>query len=228
MAKKIVPVLILGSLLSTQCLAAEAMTVDATGQVGIGISDPTELLHLFTSDPELKMRLEQGSADNAWAYAVVNSNPSRPNAFRISLQGTGGPEVDIIGRNDPLGEPTMVVDGSIRVTNIEFSSSREFKTAISALDGRAILARVADLPMAQWRYKTEGASAFHFGPMAEDFNNMFELTGNNKTISVVDANGIALAAIQGLVAELEERDAKIDQLANEMTALRALVHSLVK
>jgi Skp family chaperone for outer membrane proteins len=60
------------------------------------------------------------------------------------------------------------------------------------------------------------------GPVAQDFYQAFGLGDSDRTISTVDANGVALAAIQGLNAKLEaERDALLTKLEAENAALRA-------
>jgi len=197
------------------------------GKVGIGTDTPSELLHLkLSSGLELKMRLEQ-EASNAWAYSVVNSNPSRLDAFRISKQGSGGPELDLIGRFDPGGQPTMDVAGSIRATNVMFTSSRELKTDFQAIDVSDVLDRVSQLELGSWRYK-HGSPGKHIGPIAEDFEQIFGLGSDGKTISVVDANGIALAAIQGLYAEVQKRDQAIERLAAQIAELQGQVDAISK
>ena len=215
-----------GGLLTFSGVAQAQGTLFVTGdKVGIGIDTPTELLHLkVASGPDLKMRLEQ-SANNAWAYAVIENNVQRPNSFRISKQGSGGPEVDIIGRFDPGGQPTMLVDGSIQATNVTFSSSRELKTDFRAIDSTDMLNRVSQLEMGSWQYK-QGSPGKHIGPVAEDFEKVFELGTNGKTISVVDANGIALAAIQGLYVEVQKRDMAIESLAAQLADLQGQIDSL--
>jgi cell division protein FtsB len=56
------------------------------------------------------------------------------------------------------------------------------------------------------------------GPVAQDFRAIFGLGEDERTIATVDADGVALAAIQGLHRKLEaERDA----LKAENAALRA-------
>ena len=63
------------------------------------------------------------------------------------------------------------------------------------------------------------------GPMAQDFREAFGLGTDDKTITQVDANGVTLAAIQGLNAKLEaqlseERAARLAQ-AREISELRS-------
>ena len=52
----------------------------------------------------------------------------------------------------------------------------------------------------------------HIGPMAQDFHAAFELGTDDKTINTSDAQGVALAAIQGLYQLLQEKDAEIADL----------------
>lgn len=87
-------------------------------------------------------------------------------------------------------------------------SSRTFKHAFEAIDVGDVLARVIALPLSRWQYKgsTEGE---HLGPMAEDFAAAFGLGSSPQHIGTVDADGVALAAIQGLNAKLESENTAI-------------------
>jgi hypothetical protein len=205
-----------------------SIDVANNGNVGLGTGSPTEALHIARDagvNGEIKFRIDNTAAGGpfAWAFSVVNSDPAHPQSFRISKQGTGGAEVEISRRLDGDGVPTLDVQGSVRATNVVFSSSRELKTEIAPLDDRDLLERVAALPMSQWRYKHEQDEAVrHVGPMAEDFKAAFDLAGDGKTISVVDANGVALASIKALYRQLEQREGEIRALqrANEDLAAR--------
>ena len=103
------------------------------------------------------------------------------------------------------------------------ASSRSLKTAFEAIDPLAVLAKVADLPVQGWRYKVEDASTRHIGPVAEDFQRLFGL-GDGESIGTVDANGVALAAIQGLVQKMDQalaaKDAEIAELRQELRSLK--------
>lgn len=106
-------------------------------------------------------------------------------------------------------------------------SDRNVKTDFKPVDVRAVLDRVVKLPMTTWRYKEESGAPRHMGVMAQDFRAAFGLNTSDKTINTVDADGVALAAIQGLNAKLEARDREISdlkqgnaKLASETTALK--------
>jgi hypothetical protein len=57
------------------------------------------------------------------------------------------------------------------------------------------------------------------GPMAQDFYAAFGLGLGDTTIDTVDADGVALASIQGLHTLIEEKDARITDLEAENDAL---------
>lgn len=65
-----------------------------------------------------------------------------------------------------------------------------------------ILPRVEALKVEAWDYKEGyGDGQTHIGPYAEDFQRLFGV-GDGKTISVIDAFGVCLLAIQDLAAEV--------------------------
>ena len=77
-----------------------------------------------------------------------------------------------------------------------------------------------ELPITSWSFKGDDAAARHMGPMAQDFFQAFGLGVDELHISTLDANGVALAAIQGLKSEsdaqiqaLETRLAELEQAA---------------
>ena len=92
-------------------------------------------------------------------------------------------------------------------------SDRNGKEDVEPVDPRAVLEKLASVPMATWRWKNEDARHRHMGPMAQDFYEAFGLGADGTHIVTVDADGVALAAIQGLYQqlrhELQERDARI-------------------
>jgi hypothetical protein len=103
------------------------------------------------------------------------------------------------------------------------TSSRDEKRDFTDVDTREVLDRVAAMPITTWRYNSESSGALHLGPMAQDFYAAFHLGHSDRSIAVVDANGVALAAIQGLNAKLESRLAERD---SEVSSLRAALSDL--
>ena len=105
-------------------------------------------------------------------------------------------------------------------------SDRNSKENLETVDTRAVLDKVAALPITAWNYKQDTSSR-HLGPMAQDFRAAFGLGHDDKGIATVDADGVALAAIQGLNQKLDEqlkaKDARIEALETELSALKTLI-----
>jgi trimeric autotransporter adhesin len=99
------------------------------------------------------------------------------------------------------------------------ASDRDAKENFTPVDGQEVLARLADVPIATWNYKAEDASVPHMGPVGQDFYAAFGLGDSDTAISTVDADGVALAAIQGLYQLSQEQDARIQALEARVSAL---------
>ena len=91
-------------------------------------------------------------------------------------------------------------------------SDRNAKTDFATIDGKNILMRLASIPIATWRYKSQDPSIRHIGPVAQDFYSAFGVGEDEKYISTIDADGVALAAIQGLYKLVQEQRDEIDRL----------------
>lgn len=124
------------------------------------------------------------------------------------------------------GQPRMAVSGgSGGIASLSNggtwtnASSRSYKENFSAVNGLDVLSRLVSLPIMTWDYIGSGEGS-HMGPVAEDFKATFGLAGDGKSISTVDADGIALAAIQGLNAKLESENAA---LRSRLDALEARI-----
>jgi hypothetical protein len=155
-----------------------------------------------------------------WAVAGRHGNGN-------SVGALGTPDAGVRGQGsfgalagDFLGD--VRIDGNLDVTGtLNPPSSRTLKRDIVAVDPRQVLSDLARVPMATWRYVDDDADAVHLGPMAEDFHATFGLGADPARISTIDADGVALAAIQGLALALEERDARITTLEQRLAALEA-------
>ncbi|MBI5383581.1 MAG: hypothetical protein HZA90_02730 [Verrucomicrobia bacterium] len=154
--------------------------------------------------------------------------------FRLTL---GIPANDVPGRSFQVAKYStngtatqlMLVDqaGNLSTAGtVNGSSDRHGKDAIKSIDPQEILARVTALPISEWSYKSETATR-HIGPMAQDFHAAFNVGLDDKHISMVDADGVALAAIQGLNQKLEQalqrREAENLELKRRLAQLEQLV-----
>jgi len=79
-------------------------------------------------------------------------------------------------------------------------SDRTMKNDITPLNDAAILAKVAALPVSEWSYNSEHGVR-HVGPMAQDFYAAFRVGEDDRHITSIDEDGVALAAIKALHAE---------------------------
>ena len=76
------------------------------------------------------------------------------------------------------------------------ASDRNLKTEVAQLDDAAVLAKVAALPISRWSYKSE-RGVRHVGPMAQDFYAAFGVGADDKHITSIDEDGVALAGKPG-------------------------------
>lgn len=119
------------------------------------------------------------------------------------------------------------------------ASDRNLKQDLEQLDGAAVLDKLVAMPVYAWSPKGRNAHVRHYGPMAQDFHAAFGLGDDDKMIGMQDADGVALAAIQGLYRmvrdqqealrdKLQERDAEVAALRAEVAALREAFAQLTR
>jgi trimeric autotransporter adhesin len=104
----------------------------------------------------------------------------------------------------------------------ESVSDRNAKEGFKPVNTSEVLEKVAALPIQEWAYKASPGQR-HVGPIAQDFHAAFGLGSDEKHIASVDADGVALAAIQGLNQKL---DSENRSLRAELAELRAAVAEL--
>ncbi len=98
-------------------------------------------------------------------------------------------------------------------------SDRAAKTNFAAVDGRELLMRLATLPIGTWNYRSQAAWVRHIGPTAQEFRAAFGLGESDLYISAVDADGVALAAIQALTHMVLEQEAQISEQTQQIADL---------
>jgi hypothetical protein len=100
------------------------------------------------------------------------------------------------------------------------------KEGFRDLDGDALLARFAQMPVREWSYKAQGPSIRHVGPTAQDFRAAFGLGEDPLRIGTLDAAGIALAGVKALEARTRTLADENWRLAREKDDLHARVKRL--
>lgn len=137
--------------------------------------------------------------------------------FQAGGSRNGGSAVEMLSQSDPSQASGVVLAaGNGSWSNL---CSETVKTNIRGVDTVDALAKVESLEIGRWEYKTQ-SGVDHVGPIAEEFNDAFGLGADEKRISTVDANGVALAAIQGLSETLDDKDDRIEDLEAENDELR--------
>lgn len=101
-------------------------------------------------------------------------------------------------------------DGTVNGV-VHTTSDRAAKTDFGEIDSAVVLEKVAGLPITTWSYK-DAPGIRHIGPMAQDFYAAFGFGKDERHIAAVDADGVALAAIQALKRENEELRRRIERL----------------
>ena len=99
-------------------------------------------------------------------------------------------------------------------------SDRDTKQNFAAVNVREILDKVAALPLSTWNYKSQESSIRHIGPTAQDFKAAFGVGETDLGITTIDADGVALAAIQGLNRKVEEQAAQLRAKEAELQSIR--------
>jgi hypothetical protein len=82
------------------------------------------------------------------------------------------------------------------------------------VSARDVLNKVVAMPLMSWSYK--GVNRKHISPMAQDFWNAFGLGADDKSITSSDVSGVALAAVQGVNAKLND---EVKALRNQNSKL---------
>jgi hypothetical protein len=98
-------------------------------------------------------------------------------------------------------------------------SDARIKENFRALAPEDLLAKLAAMPVEEWNYIAQGPAIRHIGPTAQDFHAAFGLGEDPLRISTLDADGVALAAIQAL-------EARSRVLQEEPVTLREAVAAL--
>jgi hypothetical protein len=107
-------------------------------------------------------------------------------------------------------------------------SDRVSKTAFRDVDVKAIAAKVASLPIQSWQYKSQSADIRHLGPVAQDFYAAFGLGEDKRYIGTLDADGVSLAAIQGLYRMSQDQANQLKDQAVQIRELQARISALEK
>jgi hypothetical protein len=212
--------------------ANDEFLIRAQGGVGINTTNPADAAlsvngRLRMNDQNVYFRtgtdtyhglgfFGSGSANGTFAGANVNGPV---------LWGNGGGALGIVNGTQAIAvlwtSTSVTVNGTFNN-----NSDRDAKQDFTSVTPAEILAKVAQLPVCEWSYKTD-ATTRHIGPVAQDFFSAFNIGTDNKHIAPIDEGGVALAAIQGLnqklTDELKRRDAENAELKQRLEKLEQVM-----
>ena len=156
-----------------------------------------------------------------WGDGTAAAVSQGPNTFNVLATGGVHFYFDAAGSHCDLNPASS----TWQCTKI-LASDRNIKTNVAAVEGRDVLGRLVAVPIQTWSYVNETPPVRHVGPMAQDFHAAFQVGEDDKHINLVDASGVALAAIQGLYQIMQEKDADLVALRQQNAALEARVAAL--
>jgi hypothetical protein len=161
-----------------------------------------------------------------WADSKdADFSSQRINQFRI--RADGGARIDV---NDStwvdIRDTSDAYDGYIILTSVGARLTRwgywygggrepDNKANLTPSDNQVLLENLSKMPISKWSNKGE-QGVKHIGPTAQDFYNAFGLGVDGKSISSVDPDGVALAAIQELIKENRELRNEIEQIKKQL------------
>ncbi len=178
-------------------------------------------LHVKRSDGTTKLVLEEASTTNLARILAELTNNGDP---YINLENTAGTYIWMLGTNtDDFVITTwgngankqfrFAQNGDLTISgSLNPSSDRNVKENIEEVSVDSILNRIETLPLYKWNYIASENDTKHFGAMAQDFYHNFQIGIDDKHISPNDAAFIAIAGVQALKKELDQKEKEIKRL----------------
>ncbi len=196
-----------------------SLTVGSDGNVGMGLFNPGAPLDLLTSAAgpgnavlrlsrtggPVAFQLNDTDTGDFWNITMTDG----ADEFRFSRSGTGQREMALTQAGN------MTITGTLTQ-----GSDAARKVDLRPVDTTAVLDAVTGLPLSTWQYAAD-PGVTHLGPTAQDFAAAFDLGATTTGIASVDADGVALAAIQALAEENVVLRAQVAVLEARIKTLEA-------
>jgi hypothetical protein len=145
-----------------------------------------------------------GNTSCAGTYAIGGCAPDATAVRGVSSTGLSA---HFTGGSDGVGSCSYAGGAGWACT-----SDRNLKENFAPLDTDWALERLVRMPITSWSMRGDAAETPHVGPTAQDFHAAFGLGNDDTTIDTADAQGVALAAIQGLYTLVQAQGEQIAAL----------------
>jgi hypothetical protein len=172
-------------------------------------------------------RRAHAEGDGSFVFADSNNfNFEYANENYFAVRCTGG--ATFVTGIDGGGVPTSGVFINSGGNAWSTKCDRESKTNYENVDSNEILHRLDAVPIQTWNLKSQDPSIRHIGPVAQDFHAAFGVGEDNLHIGTVDADGVALAAIQGLHQKVKRQETLLARQQAEIDELKSQIRILTK
>ena len=189
----------------------------AGGGIGIGTDTALSSLDIQKSAPIINLTDTDGGTN----WKLINSGGDFILQSDCAFDCEFLERWNVVTLEDGALEDSLIINSS----GVSLSSSRTVKKNIEPAASAALLEQLAELPIYTWSYAADSTDTIHVGPMAEDFHHRFGFGSDEKRLSSIDTGGLALAAIQGLHQEAQDKDSKIQALERRLETLERLIAS---
>jgi len=233
--------------------APNQFLIRAAGGVGIGTTAPDAPLHVQRGSVGVGLNSRtvlgvERAGDTFIQVLTTTSNyagvvfGSAYNSLDASVRYNAWGKRDLSFRTDNGTRMIILTNGHVGIANASptnllmvsnarcdgsswiNASDRRLKQDFQPADPQAVWEKVVSLPVQQWSYRAPPGQK-HLGPVAQDFHAAFGLGADDTSIATVDADGVALAAIQGLNQKLEQKETEITELKARLEALERIIRS---
>jgi len=218
----------------------DRVTIQNSGNTGIGTTDPFVTLHARSNASTGPVVLESYDTYDTfsvlpWAsITYLGSGVYYKNGVwyhdaqgtyncLLGLSGSSGGRWYASSNSSPSWNLASNVCLWTAAGVLQGASSRVLKENFSSLDPEDILERIDKLDISRWSYKSEGSSVTHIGPTAESFYGLFKAGNSDKSIGLIDEAGVALTGVKGLLRKVETQQKQIRELEERIRAMETML-----
>jgi len=166
-------------------------------------------------------RNARAAHDNSFVWSDGSGGAfSSSTANQFNLRAAGGTR---IFSNSAATVGVQVFPGG---NSWSFISDENAKENFKEVDTNDVLERLSEIRVMTWNMKEQADDIVHMGPTAQAFHAAFGLGESERHISSSDADGVALAGIQGLYRIAQDQERELERLRAENDELRARMDAI--